>query len=452
MFLWLIPYVFRYGNFPKIVIPLLFFLLIVVISAARAWFLPILPFLTQGIDARELRAIITLLIGVCIYFTAVTINPTASRLQSSLKALYIGAVVLLIWSSLQVIMVLEPSSKIPLWMNNIHRYFSNRDMIYNRVTGFAYEPSWLGNQMIILFLPLWFSSLVTHTSVYKKSLLGLPIESFLLLWGFIVLVFTQSRISYLSFLFLIGLILIYSFWWLGGKLVSRIKLKRFPTQSGLLIRTGFLALSLCALLLVSYGVMRGMSRFDERMRNVLRLTDQLSSIQSLYLNEAGLEIANRLAFAERVVYWIAGYRVFEDYPILGAGLGNAGFFFRENLPSYAFRLTEIREALDPVVVFIPNSKNLWIRLLSETGVLGFSAFMIWFLWVGFAAWQLFRNAKGIYKMVGLASVLGIAASLVEGFSLDSFALPQFWILPGLVTAAWWRVSTSNAEAQTKARL
>jgi O-antigen ligase len=369
----------------------------------------------------------------------VTISSTDQRLQGSLKALNIGAILLLIWSTLQVIMVLEPSSKIPLWMNNIHRYFTNRDMIYNRVTGFAYEPSWLGNQMVILYLPLWFSSLVNRTSVYKKTFFGLPLESLLLLWGFVVFVFTQSRISYFSFLFVSGLIILYSFWWFGGRLFKARFFQRFPPRAEVPVKIGFLLLSIGMILVMGYGVIRGMSRFDERMRSVFRLSDQIPSIQSLYLNEAGFEIANRLAFAERVVYWSAGYQVYEDYPILGAGLGNAGFFFRENLPSYAYHLTEIREALDPLNNFIPNPKNLWVRLLSETGILGFSTFMIWFLWIGFAAWGLFRNARGIHKMLGLAGVLGIAASLVEGFSLDSFALPQFWILPGLVTAAWWSV-------------
>jgi len=42
-------------------------------------------------------------------------------------------------------------------------------------------------------------------------------------------------------------------------------------------------------------------------------------------------------------------------------------------------------------------------------------------------------------MVGVAGLIGLAAQVVEGFSLDTFALPQFWILPALIAAAGWRV-------------
>ena len=36
----------------------------------------------------------------------------------------------------------------------------------------------------------------------------------------------------------------------------------------------------------------------------------------------------------------------------------------------------------------------------------------------------------------MAGLLALVAQLVEGFSLDTFALPQLWILVGLLTAAF----------------
>jgi len=56
--------------------------------------------------------------------------------------------------------------------------------------------------------------------------------------------------------------------------------------------------------------------------------------------------------------------------------------------------------------------------------------------VGGCAWSLFSRGSGLARTLGLVGVLAIASQLVEGFSLDTFALPQIWIINGLITVAF----------------
>jgi len=108
------------------------------------------------------------------------------------------------------------------------------------------------------------------------------------------------------------------------------------------------------------------------------------------------------------------------------------------MPAYGYNLEEIRYIVGPETNSFPNPKNLWIRLLSETGIVGFSVFFVWLLLTGLKALSLSKQVDAIYVMVGVSGLIGLTAQVIEGFSLDTFALPQFWILPALIAAAGWR--------------
>ena len=86
----------------------------------------------------------------------------------------------------------------------------------------------------------------------------------------------------------------------------------------------------------------------------------------------------------------------------------------------------------------PNPKNLWVRLLAETGVAGFTAFGSWLGLLALSAWNVWKRGSGVRRVIGLAALFTLLAQVGEGFSLDSFALPQLWVMLGLMTAAAWR--------------
>jgi O-antigen ligase len=151
-----------------------------------------------------------------------------------------------------------------------------------------------------------------------------------------------------------------------------------------------------------------------------------------YQNRNLFSIANEFVFAERILYWQTGWHVFNDYPIFGVGLGNVGFFFEEYMPSFAWALDEPRHLIYQAN-YQGNVKNLWIRLLSETGIIGFLCFGTWLILLFLRSYQFQRNESHLHKYWGLVGKIALLTLLIEGFSIDSFALPYYWIIFGFLS-------------------
>jgi O-antigen ligase len=131
--------------------------------------------------------------------------------------------------------------------------------------------------------------------------------------------------------------------------------------------------------------------------------------------------------------------VFSGHPWFGVGLGQSGFFLLDHIPLWAYdRRSEIMLLLAPNSTLFPNPKNLWVRLLAETGIIGMAAFLIWIGMVFAASVYLMGRTDKNARFLGTAGIMMCTAILAEGFSLDSFALPTMWIAFGFLTSATWQ--------------
>jgi O-antigen ligase len=426
----IIPHLLKGGELSGISTPLIAFCLLTLLSAAASIYLPLIPFKGQTQLGRLGRGLVTLGIGIAFYLSAMIIPDNSQRLKTSLRAIYIGLIAMLLWSSVQAWLVLDGSARVPLITTRIHHLFSVRDLLGTRVTGMAYEPSWLGDQLVVLYIPLLLSSVVQGVSVFNIGKRRISIELILLVWAGFILLLTQSRISFLSLL-VVGSV---AFFYLGGRGIKRLARRRVSVSHKRFLWVGGILVLLGLWCVVIYTSLITLSRVDDRMTYLLRAPTRLEEFEYFYPNEAGFELADQLAFAERIVYWTAGLRTFSHYPILGVGPGNMGFFFEENLPAYGYQLTEIHNVLDQPEYGFPNPKNFWIRLLSEGGILGFGSYFTWYFLSGLGAISIWRKGNGISRMIGLAGGLSAITFFIEGFSLDSYALPQMWIVFGLITA------------------
>jgi O-antigen ligase len=438
--LWLLPYLLRRGNLPTAAWPLVAYGGVAIMAAAAASFLPLEAYKGQTPLAREVRALATLAIGLAFYFTASCLPSSSERLRTSLRALYFATAITLVWASVQAWVALDGVREVPWRLNALHRMISIRSLVPDRVTGLAYEPSWLANQLVVLFLPLLLASVIRRFSVFPRLGSRLSVEFLLLVWAVPILLLARSRIGVISFMVMLLPVCIAGSW-RAARWLARLARPADPVTGRrriMLPQILVFALAVLALLGVVAGSAYAWSRADRRLAGLFSIPSQLPEIKSEHPQEEILEIANRLAFAERVVYWTAGYRAFERYPWLGVGPGNAGFLFTSTLPGYGYGLTEIKDLLAPGNTNFPNPKNLWIRLLAETGVVGFALFVIWLGLLAAGAWMLLRSEKGIRGVVGLAGGLAILAKVTEGFSLDTFALPQLWVMMGILTAAIWQ--------------
>ena len=452
--IWLVPALLQGRKIPPLAIPLLVFACIAVLSAAVGLWRGILPVRGASVLGREARALLTLVIAFGFYLCAALLPAEQRRIRPVLRAIYIGAIATLLWSTVQAAFVMTGGEQVPQAFVNLHRIFSPRDPVNDRLTGLAFEPSWLGDQLVTLYLPLWMAAVITRTSGWSSAHRAWWLEAVLAAWGLIVLGLTRSRISYVSLALILGVLGLVGVWKAAGWLLRRLARDRASVGSRTLL--GVRAAMVLLFLVVSagalYGVVRVYSRIDPRMVRLFQTFDRLPEVRAHYPNEVLYELANRVAFAERIAYWEAGLRTFAPHPVLGVGFGNSGFFLQANLPGYAYRLTEIRDLVSGEFAGLPNPKNLWIRLLAETGILGFAAFATWWIILGAGAVLLWRRGNVVERMIGCAGLLGLVAGLGEGFSLDTFALPHTWILLGLLTHALTRPLRLEGEPEPSASM
>jgi len=145
-----------------------------------------------------------------------------------------------------------------------------------------------------------------------------------------------------------------------------------------------------------------------------------------------------LGFGARISYGDAAYQTFEEYPLLGVGLGNYAFYFEEMLPDRPLALTpEVLRIVTPEDGRdrLITAKNFFLRLLAETGVIGTAAFFVFLLAIIGNAIYLWLFPDREIKFWGIAGLLGISAFLLSSLSFDSFSLPNMWVMFGLITAA-----------------
>ena len=241
-----------------------------------------------------------------------------------------------------------------------------------------------------------------------------------------------SRVGLLAFLFMLAYLL----------LRASLRITKWLQDQFYRIRTGLaqkwaprrrlLFMIIFSLLIFSYlavfsGVVIGLTKIDPRMGKLFKYDASQDN--------ALLSYANQLLFASRIAYWQTGWDVFNDHPIIGVGLGNAGYYFPQKMSAYGWGLVEIRKLMYHASE-LPNIKSLWVRLLSETGLMGFSLFICW-LYLHWQSAHFLENSASYdqRKVIALAGKLTILGMIFEGFSVDSFALPYFWVALGLVAVA-----------------
>jgi hypothetical protein len=411
-----------------------------VVSSALALFLPIPSYREIPRLSNEIKALVTLFIGVFFFLMISSWAGSGERSAFILRWVNWGGLAIIVWSVLQSYFW-NRQEFYPDWMNTAQTYFSVPWLYQARVTGFAFEPSWLAHQLNMLYLPFWLAAAVRGTTVHRLRLGPITLERLLLVGGIVTLWLSVSRIGLLGFVMMVVFLLLLGCLnlvrWLQRLLLKRSLLSGWRLR---LARAGVTIGLLVGLLLISLGLLFGvgyvLSRVDIRMKNLFN-PQTLTTLRT----QNFAHYANQLVFAERFIFWQTGWEVFNDYPVIGVGLGNAGYFFMQKLSPFAWALTEVRTLMYQQQA-LPNTKSLWSRILAETGILGMACFVSWLfgLWIS-ANWLRRACARNsLAGTIGLAGMCVLIGLLAEGFSVDTFALPYYWVSLGLVAAVFtWNV-------------
>jgi hypothetical protein len=431
-FTFLLPRLFKPKAIPPYVTPLLLFFLVALFSTAAASFRFLPSYQNNNPLTNALESFMTLGVGIVFYITTYFWINDEKSLKFTVSCINIGGALIIIASILQF-----TSWKLlhsyPDFMYTFQGLVSSSGRLFERrVNAFAYEPSWLAHQLNITYLPIWLGFVLKGQSIYKFRIFKiLSLEFFLLIGGFFSLFASLSRIGWLTAIAMLAFLIIRKANDLKRILFQKlfpIK-KTNPSLKNILTNTLFWSLVVSVILSVSFLVLKLFTLVEPtRMTNFFNL---------LQLREQGiLAWASRLELAERFIYWQTAFITFLSFPLLGVGLGNSGFYFLKNLPSFGYALPEILR----YVLFnsnLANPKNLWIRILAETGIIGFACFFIWLYGHIKMAASLDSEPKSkLNSVVGLIGILLSISFVLEGFSMDTFGLPYYWIGFGLVLGTY----------------
>jgi len=445
MMIWFLPFLWKRGKLPKQSLPLLAFVLVAIATTAFANFKTIPPYKDISILRNSTTSFATLVIGICFYLAASVYPASEEKLQRTLRWLNWSGLIVVIWSLAQTT-AWYGTGRYPEWMRTIHSWYSIGTFFRQRTTGFALEPSWLAHQLNLLFLPFWLAAVMRRQSVHKERLFGFFVfEDLLLVLGAAVLWLTLSRVGLVAFLLMLAYLLVRANMWLKGRVQAWV-VQRWQKEDGRArSRQRMVSLAITVAMLVVYaglflGVGFMLSKVDPRMADLFNFT--------LDADNPLLAYADSLNFSSRVVYWEGGWNIFNDHPFFGVGLGNAGFFFPDKLSGYAWWLVEVRYLLYRTTVML-NVKSLWVRLLTETGIVGFSCYVVWFYLLWQTGRALEQESRSQLKTIALAGQLLVIGFIIEGFSVDSFAMPYIWFSAGLVTSAYYSLDAGVVAAPLK---
>ncbi len=366
----------------------------------------------QAYLGRMLRAWATLIVGIVFFITAVWMNRDEEDLRFTLKWLLAGFVLDVLWSGLQgatFYLHLLPKPLVTHWQ----RAFSMRELIRtDRINGLAYEPAWLAGEIATIYLPWLFAALLTRVRLTRFKWL----EMVLLVCAAVLLLATFSRGGLLTVAATVVLTLLL----VGGRFLRDAWhwfVSGFRGAWGWILRVGMILAVLAA--------MFGTLWFLSRKNYIARLWNtQASSVEEFLIqNSAGA----------RAAYILGSLGAYRDHPWTGVGLGASGFYIYPNLPDWVQTVVpEIARQLSPDSTLYPNPKNLYVRLLAETGLIGFFLYLAFqFSMLGDAVLAL-RQPSAVFRFLGIASIFTWLALIFYNMTQDSLASPNLWVNLGVL--------------------
>lgn len=389
--------------------------LILFIFAATSFGLVVdpIPLRGQVYSGRAIRALITLFIGLSFFISAMWMNKNEDDFRFTVRWLFAGLCLDLAWSGLQAVTFytgLLNKEMVTHWQ----LAFSMRELVRtNRISGLAYEPAWLAGQLATTFIPFLFAAILTNFRITRLKWL----EPLLLVLSLLVLLATYSRggllttatAAGLTFL-LLGSDVMRSAWtWFTGGFRRKI--------SDALIRIG--------LIFVVVAVFTGAFLFLNQ-KNFFR---RLWEIDATSLSEYIVDINA----GARGAYSAGALAAFEEYPWTGVGLGGSGFYIYQNLPDWALTtVPEIAKQLNPENRLYPNPKNLYVRLLAETGLIGFFLYAAFQFYVLGETLNLLRQKESWARFAAVAGVFAWFAITFYNFTQDSLTTPNIWLISGIM--------------------
>jgi O-antigen ligase len=384
---------------------------------------------------RNIRAWATVVIGLAFFVAAVWMNRDEDDLKFSVRWLLAGLVLDIAWSGVQSLAFYTPLLK-KVTVTHWQLAFSMRELVKtDRVSGLAYEPAWLAGQIATVYMPWLFAAVLTKTHFTRFKWL----EALLLGLSGLLLLATYSRGGLVTAVGAAAL----TFLLVGGDMMRagwRWFLSGFKRKERV-IKRWLLAMSLrFGMILLVIAVLVGAFLFLGQKGYFARLwSTQADSLADFIIaNSAGA----------RAAYNWSGLATYDEHPWLGVGLGASGFYMYDNLPDWSLTtVPEISRQLNPSNRLYPNPKNMYIRILAETGIIGV-AFYLAYLFGLLGDALSFLRKPGLLRFLGIAGLCAWLAIALYNLTQDSFATPNIWVNLGILVGMTRMMNTKDTSEQS----
>ena len=334
-------------------------------------------------------------------FKWININKTFRLIRRVVLA---SLIIVLIYSIIEILIVKFDMVNLKKPILNLFDYFpfteAKTDMRLRRISSVTFEPPALGTYL--LSIAGWmFSYIFTE----KKNFKYLPIVIVLFL-GFM----SGSRAAFFA---IIIQFIIASIIFLKNKNLTRN------------LYTIIIGFSTVSILTITY--------FSEPIYNYIK-----KEINSFKLDDSTHSLSNKSRFGIQQ----AMFYVFLENPISGTGYGLQAFESRKKYPTWAkknnweFRLKYLNQNDKR----FPPGYNMYLRILSETGLVGLLFFGLMLLQIFLWCFNNLKSENSTIAFIILISMIGFSLNWLK---MDSFRIYFFWLCLALIWVVEQRKISQN---------
>ena len=334
-------------------------------------------------------------------FKWININKTFRLIRRVVLA---SLIIVLIYSIIEILIVKLNMVNLKKPLLNLFDYFpfteAKTDMRLRRISSVTFEPPALGTYL--LSIAGWmFSYILTE----KKNFKYLPTVIVLFL-GFM----SGSRAAFFA---IIIQFIIASIIFLKNKNLTRN------------LYTIIIGFSTVSILTITY--------FSEPIYNYIK-----KEINSFKLDDSIHSLSNKSRFGIQQ----AMFYVFLENPISGTGYGLQAFESRKKYPTWAkknnweFRLKYLNQNDKR----FPPGYNMYLRILSETGLVGFLFFGLMLLQIFLWCFNNLKSENSTIAFIILISMIGFSLNWLK---MDSFRIYFFWLCLALIWVVEQRKISQN---------
>ncbi|KAA1244327.1 O-antigen ligase [Aquimarina sp. RZ0] len=152
--------------------------------------------------------------------------------------------------------------------------------------------------------------------------------------------------------------------------------------------------------------------------------DSLNFSKNLDYNTSEYAVSNK----SRLGIQYAILQVFKESPILGVGWGQQAFESKSKYPKWALKNNYEfpTKYLNENLKSFPPGYNLYLRILAETGLIGFLIFSLFILQILLSTYKLCKR-KSSQRYIAIGLFISFVGFLFNWLQIDSFRIYGFWI-------------------------